>query len=148
MELPSGITEREFGDGARDPFVRQYPAVADAPIDPERVSLGDSDLGPGSLGPLAQYPVNSLSLLAIMTRTAEPKAMFLPPDGTQRAVLARVDDRVGPNGRGRIVDIQPNRVIIRYEGFGLGEGEEGGTTVEIRLRPEPLNIDDYVFEPY
>ena len=74
--------------------------------------------------------------------------MFLVPDGSGLAVLARVDDRVGPNGTGRIMDIQPNRVIVTYEGlFEFGEVGEQVRTHVVTLRDPARNIEAD-FEPY
>lgn len=144
-ELPEGIERREFAEGSRDPFMRQFPDNQ-APLELD----ADIDLGVEEivdLGPLANYPIESLRLVAIMTRTAEPKAMFMLPDGSGLGVLARVDDRVGPNGTGRIVDIQPNRVVVSYEGFGFGEEGERARTLELTLRDPSLDIEAE-FDPY
>lgn len=97
--------------------------------------------------PLARYPVESLRLLGIMTRLAEPKAIFMPPDGHGRAVFARIDDRVGPNGSGRISDIQPNVVIISYEGFAVDTNEQP-REYRLELREADEDIPEDAIQPY
>ena len=142
----TGVVRLEFPDGVRDPFTRQFPEGETPIVVAEEVDLGAPEVV--DLGPLANFPVESLRLQAIVTRTAEPRAMFLLPDGRGLAVLARVDDRVGPNGTGRIADIQPNRVIVSYEGvFGFGEDGEQARTLVLTLR-DPSQDIEAEFVPY
>jgi Tfp pilus assembly protein PilP len=142
----SVVRRRELPPRSHDPFQREVPE-GEAPL------LGASEVAlepeqAVDLGPLAEYPLESLRLQAIITRTPEPRAMFLVPDGSGLAVLARVDDIVGPNGTGRIIDIQPNRVIVAYEArFEFGRPGEEMRTQEVHLR-DPARDIAADFVPY
>lgn len=143
-----GVVPIQFPAGSRDPLVREFPlnywmdnidSVVEGPID---VGPGNQSL---NMGPLANYPAESLQLIGIITRRAETMAYFLVPDGRSLAYLARENDRVGPNGTGRISAIRPNEVEISYEGFGLDPTEQDRTQI-LRLRERgtypPADFDE------
>lgn len=143
-----GVVPVEFPAGSRDPLVREFPVNywmdnVDSEVE------GPIDIGPGNqslnMGPLANYPAESLQLIGIITRRAETMAYFLVPDGQRLAYLARENDRVGPNGTGRISAIRPNEVEISYEGFGLDPTEQDRTQI-LRLRDRgaypPADFDE------
>lgn len=88
------------------------------------------------LEPLERYELGSLSLVAIISETALPKAMFVDPTGFGHVV--KEGDRVGQNG-GEIADIRDNEVEIREAGDGEGV-QTRLTTVE--LRAEELSTPD------
>jgi len=141
-ELGRGITQLTFEGDIRDPFMRYFPAEAEvvdinAPVRPIEAEQQD-------MGPLANYTLDQLELVGIISRTAEPQAMFRIPVSGQN-VFARIDDRIGPNGTGRISDIQPNRVVVTYETILL-TGEQA-QTVEVLLR-DPRQQLEAQFDPF
>lgn len=110
-----GVTQLQWGEGSRDPFTRPYPEQTIAATGPETPE-DEPEERPEDLGPLAPYPIETLHLIGIISRSARPVAMFTLPNRTNLAEFAYIGDRVGPNGAGYIYDIQPNQVIIAYEG--------------------------------
>jgi len=93
-------------NGRRDPFVFTPPAPTPAgPGDPE-VRI---------MEPLEQYELGQLTLVAIITGTPVPKAMFLDP--TNFGHIAKESDRVGKDG-GRITDIRSNEVEVTINSVG------------------------------
>lgn len=115
-EVPTrGVTQLQWGEGARDPFTRPYPEQAVATTSQEALEDVPEER-PEDMGPLAPYPIETLRLIGIISRSARPVAMFTVPGRANLAEFAYIGDRVGPNGAGYIYDIQPNQVIIAYEG--------------------------------
>ncbi len=111
-----GVSPIQFDTTTRDPFTRPYPQ--DYLERPGSDALADDTqtVDDGDLGPLAPYPIETLQLVGILSRSARPMAVFRVPDSSNLAEFAFIGDRVGPNGVGFIEDIQPNRVIVAYEG--------------------------------
>lgn len=110
-----GVTQLQWGEGSRDPFTRPYPEQSVATTGPETPEDVPEER-PEDMGPLAPYPIETLRLIGIISRSARPVAMFTVPGRGGLAEFAYIGDRVGPNGAGYIYDIQPNQVIIAYEG--------------------------------
>ncbi|MBN1944129.1 MAG: pilus assembly protein PilP [Bradymonadales bacterium] len=137
-----GITQLQFEGEVRDPFLRYFPDESE--IVQLNLQVQPLEQAEESLGPLANYSLEQLQLVGIISRTAEPRAMFRIPQSSQM-VFARVDDRVGPNGTGRISDIQPNRVVVTYENIMLSEDQ--AQTVELMLR-DPRQQLEAQFDPY
>lgn len=120
----AGVVPFLYSDAARDPFMRQYPDLPSDTAEATMAVLPPEDTEEREPGVLAGFPVESLRLVAIVTRSAGPRAMFIVPDGSGRAVMAQQWDRVGPDGRGHISRIEPNRVVIEFEEYSFGpEGE-------------------------
>jgi hypothetical protein len=69
----------------------------------------------------------------------EPVALFGLPVKDQPAQIASIGDRVGPNGVGYIDDVQPNRVIIAYEGDPVAPPRR--LPVYLRNEPELIGFD-------
>lgn len=111
QQLTDGVTEVDVSPGERDPFERPFPPASITETDTPPVPGPTPN--PEQLPLLARYPVESLELVALMTRNADPIAVFLTP-ASSRAQFAHVGDHIGPYGSGRIVDIRPNEVIIEY----------------------------------
>ena len=109
-----GVTPLSFDTEARDPFTRPYPQSFERAADNLDDDPGQPDQE--NLGPLAPYPIETLRLVGILSRSARPMAIFRTPESSTLAEFAFIGDRVGPNGVGFIEDIQPNRVIVAYEG--------------------------------
>lgn len=133
-----GVKPFVYSEGARDPFQRQY---RERPQEVEAVAvLPAEEIEEREPGLLANYAPESLRLVAIVTRAAGPRAMFIVPDGSNRAVLAQQWDRVGPDGQGHIARIEPNQVIVEYEEYSFGPEGESLEHI-IHLRPPGMNIE-------
>lgn len=89
------------------------------------------------LDPLEQYGVGELSLAAIISEVAIPKAMFLDPDGFGHVV--KEGDRIGRNGA-VISDIRDNEVEITE----TPNPEEGGqaTSRVVKLTDRQISSSD------
>jgi Tfp pilus assembly protein PilP len=99
VPTPAVETKRkEYPQGRRDPFVFSPPPPASADTQEDR-----------ELGPLEHFKLDTLQLVAIVTGTAVPKAMFI--DGTGFGHVAKEGDRIGTDG-GRITAIRGNEVEI------------------------------------
>ncbi len=89
--------------------VRRNPFLPDLEIfQPEKKQLAEGNVRP--LEPLEKYGLGELTLVAIISEVAVPKAMFLDPEGFGHVV--KEGDRVGQNG-GTITDIRDNEVEVR-----------------------------------
>lgn len=88
----------------RDPFVFAPPK---AEVEEENIER--------QLEPLEGFDINQLKLVAILTGTVVPKAMFVDP--TSFGHIAQEEDRIGRNG-GRITDIRDNEVEILVSARG------------------------------
>ncbi len=130
----------------RDPFFFEPPAPKEEcrPGDPSCDDENAKDYATSA------FPIRSLRLVAIVSGSARPKAMFI--DGTGLGHIVEVDDRVGSEG-GVVRDIRTNEVEVQTSagrddsGFAdpLGEpdsnpdnAEESGTTIVIRLSDTEL----------
>ena len=103
--------------------------------------------------PLEQYELAQLTLVAIITGTPVPKAMFL--DSTRFGHIAKEGDRIGKDG-GRITDIRSNEVEVTINSVGGlgtvadledqndGPSRESGepVTVVIRLTDTDIVLPD------
>lgn len=91
--------------------------------------------------PLESYDVGQLKLVAIITGTAVPTAMFVDPTGFGH--FAKEDDRIGRSG-GRITDIRSNEVeiTINPEGDNGAANDLEGTQQGGEERPatEPVTL--------
>lgn len=97
-ELAEETKRKEYPLGRRDPFVFTPPAPATADSQEDR-----------ELGPLEHFDIAQLRLVAIVTGTAVPKAMFV--DSTNFGHVAKEGDRIGRDGA-RITAIRGNEVEI------------------------------------
>lgn len=87
--------------------------------------------------PLEQYSIGQLELVAVISETAVPKAMFIDPDGFGHVI--KEGDRIGRSG-GVITDIRDNEVDVQETS---GEDENAKSTVRtIRLRDTEIRSDD------
>lgn len=112
----------------RNPFLPEMTVIR-----PSR-SVGNSEVR--TKDPLEQYSLGQLSLVAIISSVAVPKAMFLDPEGFGWVV--KKGDRVGLNG-GSVSDIRDNEVEVREVSEGL-DSETRLTT--LKLRNDQLRDDD------
>lgn len=116
------------GNTRRNPFMPE-PEV----MQPKR-QVAEGDVRP--LEPLEQFAVGSLSLVAIISETAVPKAMFVDPEGFGHVV--KEGDRIGRN-RGQITDIRDNEVEVRET---TNEDESETRLMTVELRQEQLEVRD------
>ena len=114
-ESQDGVRQLVFQDGSRDPFMRAYPQQEDPlTTGPTAFDIVNPVTPADDMGPLATFAIENLQLQGIMTRTANPVAMFRTPNG-ELSEFAYIGDRIGPNGAGYIEDIQPNQIVVVYE---------------------------------
>ena len=91
--LAPGIFASSYNPvGKRDPF---KPAISRPRVQPR--------------GPLEQFDLDRLNLVAVIAGTPRPLALVEAPDGTQYAIL--VGTPIGRN-QGRVIRITKDRVIV------------------------------------
>lgn len=102
--------------GKRDPF-RSFKYVGD-----ETASLG--------IGPLGDYELGQLSVIAVVWDTGKPRALIADPGG--RSFVIREGSQIGKN-KGRVIHIGDNLVLVKetYVDFA---GDETTKDVEMRIR--------------
>ncbi len=89
------------------------------------------------LEPLEGFSLNQLTLVALISETSIPMAMFVDNDGLGHVV--KEGDRIGRNG-GVIVSIRQNEVEVRE---GSEDAEQfGGSVTTLRLRDLELATGD------
>lgn len=114
---------------------RRNPFQPDPEVVEPKTTIGDAN-EVGTRDPLEQFGLGQLSLVAIISEVAVPKAMFIGPDGF--GYVVKEGDRVGRNS-GVIRDIRDNAVEI-IEG---GEEDESQTLQRvIKLRELELSVGD------
>lgn len=103
-------------DGRRDPF------------EPYRIDSSTADAPTG--GPLEQFELEQLSVVALVWDGATARAMVSDPSGTTYTI--GVGSRMGKNA-GRVIHIGDNLVLVKetYTDFA---GEESTKDVELRIR--------------
>lgn len=125
-----------LGEKRRDPFL----------FEPPKVQEGNDLGGDRPLEPLEFYGVQELRLVAIVTGTSVPKAMFTDPSG--HGHMAKEGDRIGRDG-GRIAEIRNNEVeVTTSQENTLEQAEDNGTeesekptTIVIRLSDTELALE-------
>lgn len=128
-EESSGYMRPDFTDGrGRDPF-------AFAPPEPEVQQQKEARVKE----PLESFDLQQLKLVAIVTGTVVPNAMFVDPSGFGH--FAKEDDRIGRDG-GRITDIRTNEVevTINPEAAVGSANDIEGTQPEGRAPAEPVTV--------
>lgn len=114
--------------------IRRNPFLPDMGIVSPASTVTRGDLRPRE--PLEEYSITQLSLVAIISETTVPKAMFIDPKGFGH--LVKEGDRLGLNG-GVVSDIRDNEVEVREVSEGLMT-ETRMTT--LKLRSDQLNQRD------
>lgn len=113
---------------------RRNPFLPDPEVMQPKQQVTDGEVRP--LEPLEQYSISALELVAIISETAVPKAMFVDPDGFGHVV--KEGDRIGRNG-GQITDIRDNEVEVRET---TDEDDSQTRLKTIELRTEQLQARD------
>jgi type IV pilus assembly protein PilP len=93
----------------------------------KRQELQEVELG----GPLEQFDLSQLDVLAVVWKTGSPRALVHDPAG--RSYIVAVGARVGKN-EGTVVGIDDNLVIVK-ETYVDYLGHETKQDVEMRIRP-------------
>lgn len=114
--------------------VRRNPFLPDMEVIQPKRQIAEGDIRP--LEPLEKYALGQLTLVAIISEVAVPKAMFLDPEGFGHVV--KEGDRIGQNG-GSITDIRDNEVEVR-EVTDEEDSQTRLTTVE--LRAQELKVEE------
>ena len=84
----------------------------------------------GDFGPLADYELQQLSVVAVVWATGRPRALVADPGG--RSFIVHEGSQIGKN-KGRIIHIGDNLVLVKetYVNFA---GEQTTKDVELRIR--------------
>jgi hypothetical protein len=84
----------------------------------------------GAFGPLADYELQQLSVVAVVWDTGRPRALVADPGG--RSFIVHEGTQIGKN-KGRIIHIGDNLVLVKetYVNFA---GEQTTKDVEMRIR--------------
>ena len=84
----------------------------------------------GDFGPLADYELQQLSVVAVVWDTGKPRALLADPGG--RSFIVHEGSQIGKN-KGRIIHIGDNLVLVKetYVNFA---GEQTTKDVEMRIR--------------
>lgn len=120
--------------------VRRNPFLPDMNIVRPTRNVEDSDVR--AKDPLEKYSLSQLSLVAIISEVAVPKAMLLDPEGFGHVI--KEGDRIGLNG-GTVSDIYDNEVEIREISEGL-KTETRLTTLKLRVDELGRRSDDALSE--
>jgi type IV pilus assembly protein PilP len=121
-----------LGNGeAAEPPVYSYNPVGKR--DPFRSFFWEQDVGleqQNPIGPLENFELEQLSLVAVVWGTGRPRALIADPSG--RSYIVEEGTRVGKN-EGRVVHIGDNLLLVKeiYEDF---EGERTTKDVELKIR--------------
>jgi Tfp pilus assembly protein PilP len=107
------------GVGMRDPF-RSF----------EWEERSRKALMGGDKGPLQQYDVNQLSLLAVVWNTGTARALVQDPSG--KSYIIGTGTRIGKN-EGRVTAINDNLVVVK-ETYVDFLGQETTKDIEMRIR--------------
>lgn len=115
--VAQNLERRRFGIEARDPFMHP---IEVQPIDTvgtgEITNLDVPDCVVDQ-HPLGQTQPRALTLIALVTGTAVPRAMFNVGSDPQ-AVIVSEGARIGPNCTGEIREIRENEVVIMIRDSG------------------------------
>ena len=120
------------GNGeAAEPRVYSYNPVGKR--DPFRSFFWDQDMGmeeQNPIGPLENFELEQLSLVAVVWDTGRPRALISDPSG--RSYIVEEGTLVGKN-EGRVIHIGDNLLLVKeiYEDF---EGERTTKDVELTIR--------------
>jgi len=111
--------------GRRDPFT---PLIRrDEPVAAIKTTRRPEALR----GPLEQYELRQLRLIAVMVVKGDPRAMVAAPDG--KSYTVKLDDYIGING-GRVKDIQTRAVGVDEQGVRVEKNPD-------RIVIEEVGID-------
>jgi Tfp pilus assembly protein PilP len=126
--------EKEYERPEYPGNTRRNPFMPDPEVMKPKQQVAEGEVRP--LEPLEQYALSALELVAIISETAVPKAMFVDPDGFGHVV--KEGDRIGRNG-GQITDIRDNEVEIRET---TDEDESQTRLKTVELRTQQLEVRD------
>lgn len=128
----------------------QEPATGEPAVDPGYGSVGDQYVydstgrrdpfrsfrfvdeevpNPG-FGPLGDYELSQLSVVAVVWETKRPRALVADPSG--RAFVVHEGSQIGKNA-GRVIHIGDNLVLVK-ETYVDYEGNQSTKDVEMRIR--------------
>ncbi len=143
MELTVTIDDvRSLREGRED-YTRPEPEEPRNPFQPDLGILGVDfeedvvdDEGDERRDPLVRYPLSAYELVAVISETATPRAMFIDPSGDGHFAVVGMD--VGePSDGGRITSIRSGDLHYPAE-VDVDKGDSGVETIalsEERLRP-------------
>lgn len=134
VEAPSAAVEPDYERPDYPGRIRRNPFLPDLSIVTPVSTVARGDLRPKE--PLEEYSLSQLSLVAIISETTIPKAMFIDPKGFGHVL--KEGDRLGLSG-GVISDIRDNEVEVRE----VSEGAMAETRLTtLKLRSDQLTQRD------
>lgn len=101
------IVRQEFSNSARDPFTPPQPA--DVPTNDATTDEVTCDV---AVDPLGMTDINQLRLVALITGTPVPRAMFSNTDAQGRAIIVAEGAKIGPRCSSFISDIRDNQIVV------------------------------------
>jgi len=134
---PSGNTQAPAPVGESEPDAG-YGAVSDQYVydstgkrDPFRsFRFVNEEVPTPGFGPLGDYELGQLSIVAVVWDTGRPRALVADPSG--RAFVVHEGSQIGKNS-GRVIHIGDNLVLVK-ETYVDYEGNQSTKDVELRIR--------------
>ena len=118
-DVDFGILEGQYvyqSDGRRDPF--------------RSIHFVDDEVPTTGFGPLGDFELGQISVVAVVWDTRRPRAVVTDPGG--RAFIVHEGSPIGKNS-GRVVHIGDNLLLVK-ETYVDFEGNQSTKDVEIRIR--------------
>ncbi len=124
----SGVSATDAGFGSVE---GQYIYRADGRRDPFRsIHFVDDEVPTTGFGPLGDFELGQISVVAVVWDTRRPRAVVTDPGG--RAFIVHEGSPIGKNS-GRVVHIGDNLLLVK-ETYVDFEGNQSTKDVEIRIR--------------
>lgn len=108
------IDRQAFTYESRDPFMPKRPERGDYG-DPNPVEVRECDL---EMHPLGNTELSDLSMMALVTGTPLPRAMFVHRAGGLRAEIVTEGALAGPDCSNELVEIRDNEVVFEQKTSG------------------------------
>ena len=126
--LEEGESNLEEGFGVMDEQYTYDPSVMRDPF--RSFQYMNEEEPTGDFGPLGEYELQQLSVVAVVWDTGKPRALVADPGG--RSFIVHEGSQIGKN-KGRVIHIGDNLVLVKetYVNFA---GEQTTKDVELRIR--------------
>ncbi len=126
--LEEGDSNLEVGFGAMDERYAYDPTDMRDPF--RSFQYMNEEEPTGDFGPLGDYELQQLSVVAVVWDTGKPRALVADPGG--RSFIVHEGSQIGKNN-GRVIHIGDNLVLVKetYVNFA---GEQTTKDVEMRIR--------------
>ncbi len=131
------IDRQAFTPESRDPFSPPRPTRSGGPNPTPDAVVPDCNIDDD---PLGETDLSELALMALITGTPVPRAMFTANRDSQ-AVIVSEGAKIGPDCTNRITDIRDNEVVVTQMSFNEAERVETVLILnEERLAAEIIDI--------